>query len=81
LYGLGAFLVYPDVAEVQASHWYLDAGIEHKDSWRASQLNALKKEWLQRIEAMMNDTTFAPNPTTACKWCHFRKANSGPCIY
>jgi RecB family exonuclease len=81
LYALGAFLQYPDAARVKASHWYLDQGEEKSDEWTRDQLEALKTEWLKRTRAMMNDTTFAPNPSAACRWCVFEKAKGGPCVY
>jgi RecB family exonuclease len=81
LYALAAFLYYPDVTTVTAAHWYLDAGTEDKDTWNRSQLGALQEEWVKRTTAMLSDTTFAPRPSDKCRWCHFRKANDGPCIF
>jgi CRISPR/Cas system-associated exonuclease Cas4 (RecB family) len=81
LYALAALIVYPDATAVAAAHWYLDAGREEKEMWRADQLPALKEEWIRRTTAMLSDTTFAPNPTDKCRWCHFRKDNGGPCSY
>lgn len=81
LYALGAFLRYPEAASVTAAHWYLELGEEHKDAWEARELPALKAEWLRRTTAMLNDTTYAPRPGDYCKYCHFRKANGGPCVY
>jgi PD-(D/E)XK nuclease superfamily len=82
LYGLGALLVYPDVTEAEVSHWYLDLGKESKvDIFPASTLDALKAEWMKKITAMMNDTTFAPRPGDYCRWCAFAKAKGGPCVF
>lgn len=81
LYALGAFLVYPDAVEVRASHWYLDAGVERPEKWKASELPKLKKLWLNKTEAMRNDTTFAPRPGDYCRWCFFSKEKKGPCPF
>jgi RecB family exonuclease len=81
LYALAAFLIYPDAVCVSAAHWYLDAGREEKEEWGADQLPALKKEWTDRTHAMLHDTSFAPSPSRACGWCHFRHSNGGPCLY
>lgn len=81
LYGLGAFLMYPDAAVVRAAHWYLDLGKEESDTWVRKDLPGLQQEWLNRTTAMLNDTTFAPRPSDKCRWCHFRKANGGPCEF
>lgn len=79
LYALGALIMYPDAVAVEAAHWYLDAGEEKKDVFQASQLEELKAEWLNRTTAMLNDTSFATHAGQHCNWCHFRKANGGPC--
>jgi len=39
-------------------------------------LQAWVTEKVMKIE---NDDIFAPNPSYACRWCHFRKNNGGPC--
>lgn len=81
LYALGGILVYPDIAEVEATHAYLDSGETATDRWRGSDLEALQKMWLKNVTPMMNDRRFAPRPGNHCRWCHFRKANGGPCAF
>jgi len=82
LYGLGALLRYPDAARAVAEHWYLEAGkVGGPDEFPRSGLEGLKKKWLGKIEAMMNDTSFLPTPSDACRWCAFSKAKGGPCRY
>ena len=87
LYAVSAFKMYPDAKVVNASHWYLDSkatDVEkavQTETFKASQLPTLIKEWEQRTRAMLNDTRFAPRPSNACRWCHFRKENGGPCQY
>jgi CRISPR/Cas system-associated exonuclease Cas4 (RecB family) len=81
LYALGSLLVYPDASKVIVAHGYLDLGREEKETWLVGALEKLKKEWLAKTRAMLNDTTFAPCPSPLCKWCHYRKSNGGPCVY
>jgi len=81
LYALGGFLRYPDVVEVVAEHWYLDSGEIESDTFKAKDLDKLKKKWEQRTRAMMADTTFAPRPGNYCRWCFFSKAKGGPCRF
>ncbi len=81
LYALGAFLNYPDSVKAIAEHWYLEAGVERKSEFLAAELPALQEEWGRRTTALLNDTTFAPRPGPKCQYCHFRKANKGPCRY
>jgi hypothetical protein len=81
LYALAAFQVYLDCVKVTAAHWYLTPGKLESETWERSQLDKLKKDWALRTTAMLHDTTFTPNPSAACRWCHFRKSNGGPCIF
>jgi RecB family exonuclease len=81
LYALGAFRVYPDAAQVRAEHWYIDSGVITGEDFLAKQLDDLNKRWEQRTRAMMSDKRFAPRPSNACRWCHYRKSNGGPCQY
>lgn len=81
LYALGGLIMYPDAKAVIANHWYLDAGTDAPERWAADQLPALKKFWADKTTAMLNDTSFAPNPTDKCKWCFCSKARGGPCVY
>lgn len=81
LYALGALLIYPDAVSVHVAHWYLDSGKDEYDVFGPGNLEKLKVEWIKRTKAMLNDTTFAPKPGDACKWCHFKKANGGPCKF
>lgn len=39
------------------------------------------KRFLKMGEAMTKDEAFVKKPSNNCKWCHFRKANNGPCNY
>ena len=81
LYALGALLIYPDAERVTAAHWYLDGGTERKEEWTRADLDKLQAEWTRRTTAMLNDTTYAPRPSDKCRYCHFRRANGGPCVY
>lgn len=86
LYALAALLLYPHIKEVRPRLAYLDLGMIYpKDDepiiYTPADVPRLKKLWLQRTKAMLNDTKFAPKPNRFCGWCHFRKSNGGPCQY
>jgi len=40
-----------------------------------------REKWDARVEPMMTDTVFAPNPNFTCRWCAFSKAKGGPCRF
>lgn len=81
LYHLGALLMYPDCTKVVAKLWYLDQGTEEVVEVKntPTQVEKLKKIWLKRTRAMLNDTRFAPTPGNHCSWCHFSQRKGGPC--
>ena len=90
LYALGGFL-HPDckgVQELEAQDWYLDKEKLPKghekitgEDFTADQVEELKDTWADKTRAMLNDTKFLPKPSDKCRFCHFRKANSGPCKF
>jgi CRISPR/Cas system-associated exonuclease Cas4 (RecB family) len=81
LYALGALHVYADIAKVVVEHWYLDSAQVETSVFYRDQLEALKQLWAKRTKAMLHDKRFAPRPSNACRWCHFRKENGGPCKF
>lgn len=82
LYATMVFATHPEVEEVELEFVYIDLK-------KTSKVGAIKrdefaqlKKWVEsRIEKIKNDTLFSPNPSFACKWCHFRKENGGPCSW
>jgi hypothetical protein len=81
LYALGAFLVYPDAELVEVQNFYLDNGEFTNETYTASMVPRLKKEWLARARPMLQDTRFKPTPGQVCRYCHFSKARNGPCQF
>jgi hypothetical protein len=91
LYAVGAFAIF-DVERVETELWFVDHGViygrgdnddENQEHfmYEISEYESLVKVWKQRIKPMFNDTRFDPTPNYSCKWCHFSKANGGPCKF
>lgn len=87
LYGLAGLKKFPTVDVVSPRLWYLDHGIVHPDpaeseiEYTRKDEKYLDKLWTSKTKAMLSDTTFKPKPGNACTFCHFKKANDGPCQY
>jgi len=82
LYALGGFIMYPAVDRINTAIWYLDAGAPNLTSgYDRDELPDIKNAWLDKTRPMLTDTVYAPRPGNYCRWCHFRKANGGPCEY
>jgi hypothetical protein len=82
LYALAAMLIFPDISGISAELWFVDSGeIIGTSAYKPSQLEELKARWEKRIVPMMNDTIFAPRPSSACKWCWFSQSKTGKCEY
>lgn len=95
LYGLAGLVQYPTIDVVSPRLWYVDEGVvypnpdapvespEHQDEIEYFRKDEpkLKKKWETKIKPMFNDKTFKPTPGDACRFCHFRKSNNGPCKY
>jgi hypothetical protein len=84
LYALAALLLHEDVTEVRPELDYLDLGVVYPEEplvYTRADIPRLKKVWEQRVRPMFNDRQFAPRVNSKCNWCHFRKANGGPCKF
>jgi hypothetical protein len=83
LYGLSGLLHYPSAEKSRARLLFVDHGrtIEAAEEFTRKDIQKLEKKWERRVKSMLADTRFAPNPGNACRWCHFKKNNGGPCDY
>jgi RecB family exonuclease len=85
LYAAAGFVQCPDVLAVEPRLWYIDEGLdwppEDTKPYLAKDAKKLRTTWEKRVKPMLNDTTFAPKPGDACRWCHFRRSNGGPCKF
>jgi hypothetical protein len=93
LYGLAGLMRFgPAVKDIQitARVIFLDAKqvveVPMEDGlgtmvWTMADLEDLQERWQQRVAPMLKDTRFPMKPNRGCGWCHYRKANGGPCKY
>jgi len=82
LYAPVAFCHAPDhINVIHASLWYLDWGEEVARSYTRGEALKLRTKWVKRSKKMLSDTAFKPTPGNACRWCHFKKSNGGPCKF
>lgn len=83
LYGLAGLLAYPTASYAKASLLFIDHGksVPLEDPIMRKDVKKLQKKWEMTVKPMLNDTKFKEKPGQACRWCHFRKDNGGPCRY
>lgn len=82
LYAIAAFMMFPKAKTVDARLWYLDPGIETTADFDRKDLPDLKADWEAKVKPMLADKVFTPNPSAKnCRFCHYKKANGGPCQY
>ena len=81
LYAIAGLIMFPEVESISAEFWYLDHGVEIKETYHRKDLKKMQKKWDKNFRPMLNDKQFAPRPGNACRWCHFKKANGGPCEF
>lgn len=71
--------------EAHPELWFTDHGkvvkSERRPIVKLADLPKLQKRWSGLVTPMLSDTIFAPRPGSYCRFCHFRKENSGPCIF
>ncbi len=81
LQALSLMCQYKPVTHVTTRLIYVDSGEEDIAEFPATEREALKAKWEQKVSSMFNDTIFAPRPNDKCKFCHFSKSNAGPCKF
>ena len=85
LYAAAGAARFPHIKTFKVRLWFTDLGIQYPENefmeiTRAEALK-LQKKFTKQVQPMFNDTRFDPTPNRGCHWCHFSKANGGPCKY
>lgn len=81
LYAMATFMRDPSIETIDVEFWYIDQkSIDVQEYWR-NELPSIVQRWEQRVNRMMNDTTYLPRPSNKCSWCSFAKSKGGPCKY
>jgi hypothetical protein len=81
LYAGTGMLKYPHIKEVNTQMWFLDSGDVVEKTYKVTEGKSILAGWEKKVKPMLNDTTFPPRPGNACRYCHFKKSNGGPCKY
>jgi len=81
LYAISLVKRYPQAREITVRFWYLDAGEEAVYHYTYGNIPALVEKWERKVEGMLTDVVFDPQPGTHCRWCHYAKSNRGPCKF
>lgn len=85
LYGVAGLAMQPEIKIVSPRLWFIDAGLIHPDpEVREIEIvrkdeKPLRKKWEKRVVKMFADTSFKPQPSSACKFCMFRRSAGGDC--
>lgn len=80
LYAAVIMAEYPQVESVFTEICYIDLNKRQACQAFFRKEHDELKEWVtSRVTKIENDDIFAPRPSNGCRWCHFRKANGGPC--
>lgn len=80
LYAAMVFAKYPDVNAIQPIIDYIDIKKSELYTRIMRKEESLLREWInERMMKIDNDKIYAPNPSSLCSYCSFRKNNFGPC--
>lgn len=82
LYALAGLMTYSTAEQADTSLIFIDHGKSvASNSFTRKDIQKLQAAWERRTKRMLADTKFVPNPGNACRYCHFKKGNGGPCEY
>lgn len=76
LYALTAMLMFPTAETFNTTLVFVDHGKTIQgDQFVKADKDMLLKRWMDRVDIMLNDTTFRYTPNQYCRNCWFRRAN------
>lgn len=81
LYATVGFILHPNVQVITAQDWYLDQDAVTEEVFAREDAQAMIDTWEERVRPMLRDTIFPVKSGPLCRYCHFRKANGGPCQF
>lgn len=84
LYACAIMHKFQDVVTVNVGVIFVDHDVETRMTAfqnDAATRKSLKDYWAKETKALLADRNFVARPGDYCRWCHFRKANGGPCVY
>lgn len=82
LYAVKLKCMYPTAEWIEVTGVYFDLRKNSSPYLHPAYYQEPKVElWDARFNKLLRDEEFIPNPSYACRWCHFRKDNGGPCEF
>lgn len=83
LMAMTTFHRFPNIKEVDARLWYTDISGDNevRRMFYEDEIDKTLKKWNRRVKPMFEARSFPPRVNEKCGWCHYRKANGGPCKY
>lgn len=80
-FALATFSRYKNVKSIDSRLEFVDSGEEELAEFTRADHPGLIEKWKKRAAVMFADTEHRPRPSDSCRFCHFRKSNSGPCAF
>jgi hypothetical protein len=81
LYAICGSAVYPEVSQITAEFWFVDADNTYAKQYTAAHLKELRKKYETYFAPIYTDEQWRPAPSRECKWCAYSKSKDGPCQY
>ncbi len=81
IYAVAVNAAYPEIENIECYHVYLDGKSLTKSVYSKDQLPAIREQWESKVQRMFDDQWYPANPSWLCRYCHFRRENSGPCQF
>lgn len=79
-YAMLLMLAKPEISEVRTRVRYLDKGKSViGTTYTRKALSAIKQEFDAMLQRMETDPVRAPNPSSLCAFCPYKKPTGGPC--
>jgi hypothetical protein len=81
LYAICGSSVYPEVQQVTAEFWFVDADDTYSKQYTAQHLKELRAKYEGYVAPIYAEEKWEPAPSRECKWCAYSVSKNGPCQY
>ena len=81
LYAVAGLSINPEIQEVDAEFWFLDADEVFKRNYKRDELLALRKKYEIASSPMYVEQAWVPEPSRECRYCPYSKTKGGRCKF
>ena len=81
LYAVAGISINPEIQEVRAEFWFIDADEVYGRTYTRAELLELRKKYETASAPLYTEEAWAPEPSSECRYCPYSRTKGGRCKY